>query len=199
MSNNQSFLNILSNFFSPPPSPTSILSPLPDDMTLNNVARTKALRRAQASEPMTASAATIQPMPYQNIIAAAAKANNLPPEFLAAALSRESGNFSDQYVKGYHTDGTGRGIAGIDKRWHPEVSDEQAFDPSYSINWMAKKLGDLNRQWGNTYDASRAYNGGNNFASQAPGYQGKTIDSLTRAHADAIKSLSEQYKKYFTR
>jgi len=106
-----------------------------------------------------------KPIPYQGVIADAASKNGLPPEFLAAALSRESAGFREKYVRGWHEDGTGRGIAGIDKTYHPEVTDDEAFDPNFSINWMATELGELYRKHGNTYDASREYNGGPNFDS----------------------------------
>ena len=36
--------------------------------------------------------------------------------------------------------GKSRGIAQIHKRWHPDVSDKQAFDPYWSISWAAKRF-----------------------------------------------------------
>ena len=112
----------------------------------------------------------------------------------SAALHRESAGFRERYVRGWHQDGSGRGIAGIDKNYHPEVSDEEAFDPNYAIHWMATELGKLHRKHGNTYDASREYNGGPNFASSRIGYGGYTVDELTERHANAIEELARRYR-----
>jgi hypothetical protein len=120
------------------------------------------------------------------ILASAAK-HGVPAEILSAALARESANFKDKYVYGWHVDGTGRGIAGIDKVYHPEVSDAQAFDPNYSIDWMAIYLsGLIKKNKGDVYSALREYNGGPNFASMRAGYLGRPVAELTKAHADAI-------------
>jgi hypothetical protein len=120
-------------------------------------------------------------------IARAAAKYSLPADVLSAALARESYNFSDKYVYGYHVDGTGRGVAGIDKKFHPEVSDQEAFDPNYSVDWMAQYLSAIvTKNGGDVYSALREYNGGPNFASQRAGYQGRTVSELTRTHADSI-------------
>ena len=82
---------------------------------------------------------------------------------------------------------TGRGVAGIDKKFHPEVSDQQAFDPSFAVDWMGQYLSAIvKKNGGDVYSALREYNGGPNFASQRPGYQGRTVSELTKTHADAI-------------
>jgi soluble lytic murein transglycosylase-like protein len=138
-------------------------------------------------------------LPYQGIILDAARRNGLPPEFLAAALHRESAGFKEKYVRGWHEDQSGRGIAGIDKTYHPEVSDDEAFDPQFAINWMAVELGRLNRKHGNTYDASREYNGGPNFASERIGYGGRTVNELTERHANAIAEMAARYRPVFLR
>jgi hypothetical protein len=136
-------------------------------------------------------------LPYHGIILDAARRNGLPAEFLAAALHRESAGFKERYVRGWHEDQSGRGIAGIDKTYHPEVSDDEAFDPQFAINWMAVELGRLNRKHGNTYDASREYNGGPNFASERIGYGGRTVNELTERHANAIAELAARYRPLF--
>jgi soluble lytic murein transglycosylase-like protein len=145
----------------------------------------------------TSGAAAASQFPYQAIILDAARRNGLPPEFLAAALHRESAGFKEKYVRGWHEDQSGRGIAGIDKTYHPEVSDDEAFDPQFAINWMAVELGKLYRKHGNTYDASREYNGGPNFASERIGYGGRTVSQLTESHASAIVELAARYRPVF--
>lgn len=122
-------------------------------------------------------------------ILVAAQTFGIPSDVLSAALARESANFNPKYVYGWHVDGTGRGIAGIDKKYHGEVSDEQAFDPIFSINWEARMLATLvKKNKGDLYSALREYNGGENFDSDRPGYLGRPVSQLTRAHADAIMS-----------
>jgi hypothetical protein len=151
----------------------------------------------EAAPVAAAPAPAVEKMPFQNMIQEAALKQGLPPEFLAAALDRESAGFKDKYVYGWHVDGTGRGIAGIDKKYHPEVSDDEAFDPYYSINWMANELGKLNRKHGNTYDASREYNGGPAFSSSRIGYGGSTVNELTKRHADTIQEMARKYRPIF--
>jgi hypothetical protein len=126
-------------------------------------------------------------------ILAAATRFDVPSDVLSAALARESANFNPKYVFGFHVDGTGRGIAGIDKKYHPEVSDAQAFDPVFGINWEAQTLGSLiAKNKGDVYSALREYNGGPNFASDRPGYLGRPVSELTRAHADAIMAQASK-------
>jgi hypothetical protein len=92
---------------------------------------------------------------------------------------------------GFHDDGTGRGVAGIDKVFHPEVTDAQAFDPVFGINWEAQTLSALiAKNKGDVYSALREYNGGPNFASDRPGYLGRSVAELTKAHADAIMAMA---------
>ena len=131
------------------------------------------------------------PASLRQPILAAALHWGVPSDVLSAALARESANFNPKYMYGYHVDGTGRGVAGIDKKYHPEVTDAQAFDPVYGVNWEAQTLAGLIKEnKGDVYSALREYNGGANFASDAPGYLGRPISELTRAHADAIMGMA---------
>jgi hypothetical protein len=127
------------------------------------------------------------PAALKGPIARAAAKYRLPTSVLSAALARESANFKDRYVYGYHVDGTGRGVAGIDKRYHPEVTDEQALNPEFAVDWMGHYLsGIVLKNGGDLYSALREYNGGPNFDSSRTGYQGRSVAELTRTHADAI-------------
>lgn len=137
--------------------------------------------------------------PYVPIIIREAQKHKIDPRLLAGALARESMHFRDQYVRGYHEDGTGRGIAGIDKKWNPQVSDEQAMDPEFSIAWMANQLANLRDAEGdNIYNALRRYNGGPAYNRQTIGFDGQsTVDELTRRHADAILQHAANYGGYF--
>ncbi len=167
----------------------------------------KALQSPTPSEyPVTVESAQPQanptpyPIPdnYMPIIAQAAKQNGVPPEVVAAVLARESAGFQDKYVSGYHTDGTGRGIAGIDKKWHPEVSDEQAFDPKFAIDWMTKYLKQQeDAAGGDIYTGLRRYNGGAGYGRNDPGYGGVPVSKRTKTYADDVTRNSEEYKRLF--
>jgi hypothetical protein len=127
------------------------------------------------------------PLALKAPIAQAGAKYGIPTEILSAALARESGNFNEKWVYGFHTDGTGRGVAGIDKVGHPEVSDQQALDPNFSIDWMARYLSViLRKNGGDIVSALREYNGGPNFNSTRVGYLGRTVRELTQMHAGAI-------------
>lgn len=132
-------------------------------------------------------------VPYRDAISSAAEKNGLDPLWLAALLKHESAGFQEKYVHGYHTDGTGRGIAAIDKKWHPQVTDEQAFDPDFAINWAAKYFKRLvDKHDGNYINALREYNGGHAFTRQTIGFDGRrTIDQITKDYVKKVKSNKE--------
>ena len=120
------------------------------------------------------------PEEYSQEIINAANANGIKPETLAGMLAKESWDFNPKYVSGYHQDGSGRGIAGIDKAAHPEIPDEQAFNPKFSINWAAKELGSLKNATGSEFDALRPYNGG------LSGYNRPNVAGTTNKYASDV-------------
>lgn len=130
---------------------------------------------------------------YNPVIEKAANEYGVPAALLKAVLARESMQFTPKYVGGYHTDGTGRGIAGIDKKWHPEVTDEQAFDPNYAIPYAAKLLSGYKKQQGDWGKALRYYNGGGNFDSDAPGFQGVPIKQRTMDYMNNVYKQAMTY------
>lgn len=130
---------------------------------------------------------------YNGIITKASKKYAVPASLLKGVLAHESMQFNPKYVNGYHTDGTGRGIAGIDKVAHPEVSDEQAFDPNYAVNWAANYLSGLKQQEGTWQGTLRRYNGGGNYNSQAPGYEGVPIAQRTQEYANNVYQQAQKF------
>jgi soluble lytic murein transglycosylase-like protein len=71
--------------------------------------------------------------------------------------------------------------------YHPEISDAQALDPTFSVDWMGQYLGGLiAKHGGDVYSALREYNGGPDFSSNRIGYLGRTVNELTKTHADAV-------------
>ncbi len=180
----------------PPPAPPPARTPVPNQSTTNPTSPVPAAVGTTNPGPAAAAAKPTQPQAkfvpetpaaLRAPIYQASLKYGIPTDVLSAALSRESAGFDSKYVYGYHVDGTGRGVAGIDKGFHPEVSDAQAFDPAFAIPLEAEQLAKLARKNnGDLYSALREYNGGPNFASTAPGYAGRSIADLTKAHADAI-------------
>lgn len=136
--------------------------------------------------------------PYLQYIQKSAQTYGMPPELLAAALWRESAGFNPKYITGRHTDGTGRGIAGIDANQRADVPDTVAYDPSQAIDWMAKTLkGYQDAEGGNTYNALRRYNGGPSYNSDRIGYKGVPVRDLTKRHADYITANAQNLKPIF--
>lgn len=121
------------------------------------------------------------PEKLKPIITASAVKYEVPEAILAGLIKKES---EFRNVWGY--DGTGRGMAQIDAYWHPEVSDNEAFEPSYALPWAAKYLKALKEENGNWYNALRAYNGGSNYASWSVGY-------ITTVYANTIYEFAREY------
>ena len=128
------------------------------------------------------------PTELRPVIAASSAKFNVPEALLAALIKKES---EFQNIWGF--DGSGRGIAQIDSYWHPEVSDNEAFDPVYAISWAAKYLKGLLEDHGNWYNALRAYNGGPNFDSWRRGYGGMSVAYITQLYADTIYDFALDY------
>ncbi len=97
---------------------------------------------------------------YRSKIAQAARVHPVPAMMLAALLFRESS--FDPNCRTVEPDGTiSRGMAQINDKAHPDVTDAQAYDPDFAINWAAAELRALRdggcRNW---YETLLAYNGG---------------------------------------
>ena len=158
------------------------------DNTLRSLSSVPNPFEIQKAYAQTAAQPTINNVPaqYAPKIIEAANKNGISPSTLAALLAQESWDFDEKYVSGYHTDGTGRGIAAIDKTWHPEVTDEQAFDPNFAIEWAAKEFSNLKKETGSEYDALRAYNAGLNGASSNP--------ANGKGYADKVMARTKQHQ-----
>ena len=123
------------------------------------------------------------PNGYGGTVQKAAKANGVPPEILAGLLETENG----WEAQGVSTSGA-RGIAQIVPKYHPGVNTD---DPIASINYAAKYLSDLQRQFGGDMRlALIAYNAGpDNVAkyrgpipgdSESTSYYGKVIKAASK-------------------
>ena len=140
------------------------------------------------------------PKKYSDQILASTKENKVDPSLVAAILIQESGynpkpKDNPSYDKAGNIVGYDRGIAQINSYWHPEVTDEQAYDPIWAIAWLTRQLksdidyfGDINRGLA-AYNVGR---GGANVKGKelfGGGPKGQTyIDNVAR-------NLTEEQRK----
>lgn len=80
------------------------------------------------------------------LITSAAQQHGVNPALLAANLQQESSlnptSVNADPERGFRA----RGMAQIVDKFHPEVTDQQAFDPNFAVPWAAKYLSDKMRQ-----------------------------------------------------
>lgn len=93
------------------------------------------------------------PAPYQAVAQQAASAYGLPLEILDMVISHESS--WDPNAVG--DQGTSFGLAQIHLPAHPDVSREQADNPTYAIFWTAKELGAAYKQFNGDMAATIIY------------------------------------------
>ena len=108
----------------------------------------------------------LPPEKIKKIILDVSKTHSVDPALVAAILFNESGfneNIPDNINYNKETgqiDSRDRGISQINDKWHPEITNDQARDPNFAINFLAKKLtGDIN-YFGNLEKGTTAYNVG---------------------------------------
>lgn len=102
------------------------------------------------------------PEEYSQMIMDAANKYGVSASLIAGALEQES-NFDPAA-----DNGKDRGIAQINRVAHPEITDAQAFDPKFSIDFIGKEFSRLTKSMGSEYDAVRAYNAGESGALNDP-------------------------------
>jgi len=85
----------------------------------------------------------------------------IPDNYLCKQLSLESA--FDPAAVGY-TDPRDRGIAQINSFWHPNVDDNEAFDPSFAIPWSARYLSENISSLGDIEAGVVAHNTGRYYA-----------------------------------
>lgn len=121
--------------------------------------------------PSPASAGFIQgfrtwrpPSTISNSINSVSRQYNLHPALVAALLQQESGidprvkdnvSFDEQGRKSRD-----RGPAQISDIWHPEITDEQAYDPDFAIQFVAKQLANAYAKYNSWPQAIASYNVG---------------------------------------
>lgn len=88
---------------------------------------------------------------------------DVPPLMLCKQLNLESGY--DPAAVGY-VDPRDRGLAQINSYWHPEITDDKAFDPAFSIPWAANYLSENIKALKDVDAGLAAHNVGRFYARQ---------------------------------
>lgn len=159
------FLGLQPRMLSPLPDKPKILSPLPDN-TQPQIQQTPQIQQVQPEVNPFASFTRGNIAPEMStLILDAAKKYNVDPVIMAAMLFQESG--IDPRVKdniGVNEQGVksrDRGVAQINSVAHPEVTDEQAYDPSFAIPFLASELAKSSKRFnGDLSQAIASYNVG---------------------------------------
>lgn len=112
---------------------------------------------------------------------------NIPTAILSAVARQESG-FNPSIRQ---PDGLGRGLFQLDLGQHKDVTEAEAFDPNFAADYAAKLLREGFDRTGTWAGALRYYNGGPNYNSNNPGYQGQPISQLTQNYANNVLGYSQ--------
>ena len=131
---------------------------------------------------------------YTNLISTATSENDIHPSLIAAMLWQESG-YRPEAINDGGKDGIDRGIAQINSKWHPEVSDEQAFDPNFAIPWMVRQLKSDIDHFGDISKGIAAYNIGRTGATAKGDTEFGGTSEGQKYIDDVSKNLTNDLKK----
>lgn len=104
---------------------------------------------------------------------------------LSSQIRNESG--FNPTARGYNRDkygnviSTDRGIAQINDYWHPEISNKQADDPQWAMDWMARTMAEKFKRHGDWGKALSEYNTGNPRDGFSNGYVNKIMGGMKQA------------------
>jgi soluble lytic murein transglycosylase-like protein len=105
------------------------------------------------------------PANFSELVKSNSQKHGVNPALVAAHIQTESGFNPDapdnvNYINGV-ADSRDRGLAQINDKWHPDVTDEMARNPEFAIEFIAKALADKYKEHGDWNLASASYNVGN--------------------------------------
>lgn len=115
----------------------------------------------------------------------------VPALWLCRQINLESG--FDPAAVG-NVDSRDRGLAQINSYWHPDVSDAEAFDPVFSINWSADYLAGNIKALGDVQAAVAAHNVGRFYARKWL-EAGKPASGLFTAEGRDYAAIITRYLK----
>lgn len=128
-----------------------------------------------------------------DLIQAAAAKHKVDPSLIAAILFNESGFKPNAYNENVNESGIksrDRGIAQINDLAHPDITDQQANDPNFAIDFMARKLASDVGFMGNPTLGTAAYNVGRRGATErrpkGKEYLQKVYQNLTPEYAKEL-------------
>lgn len=114
------------------------------------------------------------------------------PNVFASLLFTEHG-FQTSAGINKNTDGSyDRGIAQINNKAHPEISDQQALDPNFAIPWAAKALAAHVKNLGGYTKGIAAYNVGEGGASNPSVFNGAGMRYVGKVAAGLSPTLQKQ-------
>lgn len=209
--NNEKKASSLQSAIQNSPSPTPTPAQIPTEQKTNTPIATSILGDSTNATPSPANEAAKARIiagfirdnvgeEYLQMILNASNERGIEPALLAAQLFQESGidpNVPD--VNGVTKEGKpfrARGMGQIVDIYHPEVTDEQAKDPNFAINWTADRIKEDLGYFDNDYNRALAAHfvgrGGASIKGPAPyggGPQGQDyIDRLSKnVEPDVLK------------
>jgi soluble lytic murein transglycosylase-like protein len=128
---------------------------------------------------------------FKKRIWAASHNEGVPALYLCKQLNLESG--FDPAAVGY-VDARDRGLAQINSYWHPTVTDDKAFDPSFSIPWAANYFSE-NFKALNDVDAALAAHNVGRFYAREWLKQGKPPSGLYTLEGKDYAAIITRYVK----
>jgi hypothetical protein len=128
---------------------------------------------------------TLSGIRYGSQIAAAARANGLDPQLLAAVAAQETGGPGSNSGANIVGDGGhGHGLFQLDDRYHPIAVTPAAMDPATNADYAGKLLSGLLQHYGGDLHAAlSAYNAG---SPQATGTVTTWPDGTRLGYADSV-------------
>lgn len=125
-------------------------------------------------------------VPYANEINSSANQYGVPPYILAGLLKTESGfNPSITHANPHSID---RGIAQINSVANAQVTNAQAYNPTFAINWAAQHLASLKQSLGSWTLAVGAYNAGESAVKNAGG-----VPSYSQGYVNSVFANGTAY------
>jgi len=131
------------------------------------------------------------PSQYAGIITSAAKKYGLSSALLSSVIKKESGFNAN--ASNVNPKEKSYGLAQINLNAHPDVTETQAKDPNFSIDYAAKRLKAMTDKYG-TYEGIQAYNTPGAVGSDQLKKYANEILTTAKAFQRRIPQLTGKFK-----
>lgn len=122
------------------------------------------------------------------ILTQLAQKYGIPTEVLSSQINHESGFQNiDSQPNADASKSYDRGIAQINNYWHPEISDAQAHDTNFALDWMARTMAEKKNRLGDWGKALSEYNTGNPNDGFKNGYVNKILGGTSTASSQSTQ------------